>query len=545
MDADKPSNKTTSLLCFLILLTLQLNSVLHCSANENETQIPLIPYPDHLVKSDTYLKLPKVITVYDAEDNYKHEVDLLALYLTGMDYSINTDAKQKSIINLETDSKLGKDAYRLTINESGIHLEASGREGLLYGIQTLRQLFFFAKDQNGKISHLLIKDTPNYGYRGMHLDVSRHFMPVEFVKKYIDYLALFKMNRFHWHLVDDQGWRIEIKKYPKLTEIGSVRKKTLIGHGGKKPFKYDGQQHAGYYSQEEIREIVTFANNRGITIIPEIELPGHSRAAIASYPFLGCTSDTIDVWTRWGVSPYIYNINDTTFQFLEDVLSEVIELFPSEYIHIGGDEAIKNQWKASEKIQQQMKTLRIEHEEALQSYFINRIASFLADKGRKIIGWDEILQNSAPKDAVIMYWRSWVHDKNPAIEAAQQGHKVILTPSSTSYFDHYQSKSEREPLAIGGYTPVDSVYLKSPLPIGFPENKADFIWGRQANLWTEYIPTPQYAEYMLFPRLPALAEVSWTDKAKQDLNGFKKRFANFTRFLDAHQINYAKHIMAD
>lgn len=499
--------------------------------------IVLIPRPDKLVENPGYYEVPDLVSLYYG-DLYKEESGLLKAYLAEFGYSFREKPDHKSDITFRKNEEIAKSAYRLKVEKNGITLQASSREGILYGIQTLRQLFFFAREQDVKIPCLEISDAPNLEYRGMHLDVSRHFMPVDFVKKYIDYLALFKMNYFHWHLVDDQGWRIEIKQYPKLTEVGSVRKETLIGHGGRKPFEYDGKPHGGYYKQQEIREIVDFAERRGVTIIPEIELPGHSRAAIASYPFLGCTGDTIDVWTRWGVSPYIYNIDDTTFRFLEAVLSEVAALFPSEYIHIGGDEAVKDQWRNSEKIQQQMDSLGIENEEALQAWFIDRIAAFLAKKGKKIIGWDEILHGGAPDDAVIMYWRSWKQDPNPAIEAVRNGHKVILTPNSISYFDHYQSRDKNEHLAIGGYTPVDSVYLKSYLPDGFTQDKMDLVWGVQANLWTEYIPDPKHAEYMLFPRMPALAEILWTDQHRQNLRDFKRRFAAFQEFMDSHGAYY-------
>jgi hexosaminidase len=327
---------------------------------------------------------------------------------------------------------------------------------------------------------------------------------VEDVKKYIDYLAMFKMNYFHWHLVDDQGWRIEIKKYPKLTEIGSKRKNTLIGHGGIQPFGFDSIPHYGFYTQQEIKEIVDYANRRGVEIIPEIELPGHSQAAIASYPFLGCTSDAVEVWNQWGVSPYIYKIT-------------------------------------SEKIQAQMKSLGIENEEELQAYFIRRMSNFLKSKNKILIGWDEILYGGAPDNSVIMYWRAWINEKNPAIIAVENNHKVILTPSSHSYFDHYQSKDSSEPLAIGGYNPVDTVYLKSHLPKGFPKDKIDLVWGIQANVWTEYMKDFNHIEYMIFPRMPALAEVLWTDKEQQNLNDFKNRFKILSKYFDRIEVNYAKH----
>jgi len=417
---------------------------------------------------------------------------------------------------------------------------------LKYGIQTLRQLLFFAAEGNKTIQNQHISDAPNYTYRGMHLDVARHFMPVDFIKKYIDMMAMLKMNYFHWHLVDDQGWRIEIKKYPKLTEVGSKRKETLTGHGGVKPFEYDGIPHEGFYTQEEIKEIVAYATQRGITIIPEIEMPGHARAAIAAYPELGVTSEKIEVWKRWGVSPYIYNVDESTFEFLEDVLDEVAKLFPGKYIHIGGDEAVKDQWKASPRIQQRMRELGVKDEAALQCYFIKRIADYLRTKGKTIVGWDEILEGGAPEDAVVTFWRSWVKP-SPALEAAEHGHKVIFTPASLCYFDHYQTtlKDSIEPMAIGGCTPVDSLYIKNPVKNNLPAELKNMVWGAQGNVWTEYMKTPDHVEHMVMPRMAALSEVLWTDEQHQNFQDFKRRFKIFAKWLEANNINYAKYIFED
>jgi hexosaminidase len=363
---------------------------------------------------------------------------------------------------------------------------------------------------------------PRFPWRGAHLDVGRHFFNADFVKKYIDIIALHKMNVFHWHLTDDQGWRIEIKKYPLLTEIGAWRDETVIGHpkAGKEPVKYDGIKHGGFYTQDEIKEIIDYAADRYITIVPEIEMPGHAMAAIASYPELGCTGEKVKVRTTWGVSPYIYNVDDNTFKFLEDVLTEVIDLFPSEYIHIGGDEAVKDQWEESKKIQQQIKDLGLKDEHELQSYFIKRIEEFINNKGRKLIGWDEILEGGLAPNATVMSWRG----VQGGIAAAREGHDVVMTPTTYCYLDYYQSKiTDKEPLAIGGYLPLDIVYSYEPVPSELSTDEAKHILGAQANVWTEYIASPELVEYMLLPRMTALAELTWTPKEMKDLDDFKKR----------------------
>lgn len=529
--------KTLIMNRFYLLISV-LALILSSCAEKPKLNVSLIPKADSLSVKEGIFNLDKELKVYSDFE----KTDILKEYLAEFEYSYIKSERSKADILFIIDKSLAKSKYSLKIDDN-IIVKSSTEEAALYAVQTIRQLII--NSENSELPKLFIEDAPNYDYRGMHLDVSRHFTRVENVKKYIDYLAMFKMNCFHWHLVDDQGWRIEIKKYPKLTEIGSKRKNTLIGHGGIKPFKFDTIPHSGFYTQKEIKEIVKYADERGVTIIPEIEMPGHARAAIASYPYLGCTDDTIDVWNRWGVSPYIFNIDDTTFKFLENVLTEVAELFPSKYIHVGGDEAIKDQWIASDKIQAQMKDLEIENEQELQAYFIQRIADFLDSKGKTLIGWDEILHEGAPDNSVIMYWRAWIKENNPAIKAVENNHKVILTPSGNSYFDHYQSKDSTEPLAIGGYNPVDSVYLKSHFPKGFPENKKDLVWGIQANMWTEYMKDFNHIEYMLFPRMPALAEVLWTDKEKQNFDGFKSRFIKISKYFDNNDVNYAKHIFVE
>jgi hexosaminidase len=364
-------------------------------------------------------------------------------------------------------------------------------------------------------------------------------MPKEFVKKYIDYLAMYKFNTFHWHLTDDQGWRIEIKKYPKLTEIGAWRKETLIGHFRDRPHKFDGKQHGGFYTQEEIEEIVNYAKSRYITVVPEIEMPGHAGAALASYPELSCTGGPFEVMTKWGINEEVYCAgNEKTFEFLKGVLSEVIELFPSEYIHIGGDECPKVRWEECFKCQARIKGENLKNEDELQSYFIKRIEKFLNSKGRKLIGWDEILEGGLAPDATVMSWRGMVG----GIEASKAGHDVVMAPYSHVYFDYYQGNPELEPLAIGGYLPLKKVYSFEPTPEELTPEEAKHILGAQANVWTEYIKTPEHFEYMVFPRIAAISEVVWTPEELKSWDDFILRVEKQFKRYELLGINYAKSI---
>jgi len=360
-------------------------------------------------------------------------------------------------------------------------------------------------------------------------------MPKEYVKKYIDYIAMHKMNTFHWHLTEDQGWRIEIKKYPKLTEIGAWRKETLIGHYRDKPHKYDGKVHGGFYTQEDVKEIVEYAKSRYVTVVPEIEMPGHSVASLASYPELSCTGGPFEVRTIWGSSEDVYCAgNEETFHFLEDVLSEVIALFPSEYIHIGGDECSKGRWEKCPKCQARIKAEKLKDENELQSYFIKRIEKFLNANNRKLIGWDEILEGGLAPDATVMSWRGMVG----GIEASRQGHDVVMSPTSHCYFDYYQGNPDLEPLAIGGYLPLKKVYSFEPTPDDLTTEEAKHILGAQANLWTEYIQTQEHAEYMVFPRISAIAEVVWTPKELRNWDNFIMRMEKQFRRYDILMVNY-------
>jgi len=439
-----------------------------------------------------------------------------------------------------TGLNLGEEGYQMDVGHHKIEISAATPKGLFWGVQSLIQLFpveFFNKENQLKemeIPGLHIEDKPRFSYRGMHLDVSRHFFTVNFIKKYIDLLALYKFNTFHWHLTDDQGWRIEIKRYPKLTEVGAFRDSTIIGHGSNKPQKWDGKRYGGYYTQDQIKEIVKYASEKNINIIPEIEMPGHSLAALASYPELSCTSGPFRPATSWGVFDDVYCPKIETFEFLKNVLTEVMELFPGEYIHIGGDECPKVRWENCDYCQQLMKKKGLKNENELQSYFIKQIEIFLNSHDRKLIGWDEILEGGLSPNATVMSWRG----TEGGIAAAKQGHDAIMTPGDYCYFDHYQDDPSSQPLAIGGLTTLKKVYSYNPLPDVLTDEEAEHILGTQANVWTEYITTPEQVEYMILPRMAALAEVNWTAPALKNWDDFKKRIKNHFKIYDQKNLKY-------
>jgi hexosaminidase len=436
------------------------------------------------------------------------------------------------------------EGYILTITPKKIIIRAKSAPGLFYAVQTIRQLMppdiekqNIAEGFRLAVPACEIKDEPRFSYRGMHLDVSRHFFPPEDVKRYIDMIALHKMNIFHWHLTDDQGWRIEIRKYPKLTQVGAFRKETLIGHGGKQPFTYDGKPYGGFYTQDEVRDIVAYAKAKFVTIIPEIEMPGHALAALAAYPELSCTGGPFEVYTRWGVVSDVYCAGrEETFNFLEDVLSEVISLFPGKYIHIGGDECPKTRWEKCPLCQKRIKEEGLKDERELQSYFIQRIEKFLISKERKLIGWDEILEGGLAPEATVMSWRGTAG----GIAAAKQKHDVIMTPNKYVYLDYYQCEPADQPLAIGGYLPLESVYSYNPMPPELNAEEQKYILGIQGNIWTEYIGTRDYLDYMAYPRMIAIAETGWTPDRLKDFDDFLARFKVLKIRYDAMGINYFK-----
>ena len=432
---------------------------------------------------------------------------------------------------------LPADGYRISITPQKIVVTGKGA-GLFYGIQTLIQLLPQHHDATAQIPCAEIDDYPRFSYRGLHLDVSRHFFNADFIKKYIDLMAAYKLNTFHWHLTDDQGWRIEIKKYPLLTKVGSVRAQTLIGnYHDSNPQQFDNTPYGGYYTQAEIRDVVKYAAERYITIIPEIEMPGHSMAAIAAYPQLSCDpGKAYKVGETWGGYDDVYCPTDYTFNFMQDVLTEVMDLFPSKYIHIGGDEVSKVAWRNSAFCQKLIKKKKLQNEEGLQSYFIQRIEKFVNSKGRSIIGWDEILQGGLAPNATVMSWRG----EAGGIAAARQNHNVIMTPGTAGvYFDHAQGRADEEPLSIGGYSPLKTTYAYNPVPAALSPEQQKLILGVQANVWTEYISTENKVEYMLLPRMLALSEIAWTPLANKNFKDFAQtRLPVHLAALDARGINY-------
>jgi hexosaminidase len=443
-------------------------------------------------------------------------------------------------------ARLGDEGYRLEVTPSRVTIRAFAPAGAFYAVQTLRQLLPVAIFRDGKVEGVrwtipavVIEDYPRFAWRGAHLDVGRHFMPKEFVKKYIDLLALHKLNRFHWHLTEDQGWRIEIKKYPRLTDVGAWRRETLVGrqsmYADSTQWRFDGRPHGGFYTQDDVREIVAYARARFVTVVPEIEMPGHAQAAIAAYPELGNTADPVAVSTKWGVHARILNPEESTIRFMQDVLTEVLELFPGPYVHIGGDEAVKTEWQASPRAQARIRELGLKDEAELQSWFIRRMDEFLTARGRTLIGWDEILEGGLAPNAVVMSWRGTAG----GIAAAQARHDVVMTPTSHTYFDYYQSPdTTREPIAIGGYLPLDTVYAYEPVPAELTAVEARYVLGAQAQHWTEYMPHPKQVEYMAFPRLSALAEVVWTPRARKDFTAFTARLGRHLERLSILDVNY-------
>lgn len=489
------------------------------------------------------------VTVYYPAGNEKMQrnAEFLASYVkaqTGIELQVQAGEGGKGGIVLQLGlANDNPEAYQLKVDASQVVISSPSEAGVFYGIQTLRKAVDVAEGSNVELPAVEIKDQPRFGYRGMMLDVGRHFFSMDEIKTYIDMMALHNINRFHWHLSEDQGWRIEIKKYPKLTEIGSMRKETVIGHNSG---KYDGKPYGGFYTQEQAKEIVAYAAERYITVIPEIDLPGHMQAALAAYPELGCTGGPYEVWTQWGVSDNVLCAgNDQTIQFIKDVLAEIVEIFPSEYIHVGGDECPKVKWSTCPKCQARIKALGLKSdnkhtkEERLQSYVIHEAEEFLNSKGRKMIGWDETLEGGLAPNATVMSWRG----EAGGIEAAKQHHDVVMTPNTYLYFDYYQSKdTETEPMAIGGYLPIDRVYSYEPMPKSLSPEEQKYIVGVQANLWTEYIPDFKQVQYMVLPRMAALCESQWCAPEKKNYEAFLQRVSRLVNIYAKNGWNYATHI---
>lgn len=511
----------------------------------------IIPKPlDVNCKGDASFLLKDGVAVIYPENNRKMQdnAEFLVDYVerqTGVKLTSHAGMPVDGAICLTLDlSDDNAEAYKLIVNDKRVCISGASEAGVFYGIQTLRKSLPVAQDINVNLSAVEIYDKPRFAYRGAMLDVARHFYTVDEVKTFIDMLALHNINRFHWHLTDDQGWRIEIKKYPKLMSVASERKETVVGrwYSG----IYDGKSYGGYYTQDELRDVIDYAAKRHITIIPEVDLPGHMQAALTAYPELGCTGGPYEVRTIWGVSQDVLCVgNDFTLQFVKDVLSEVADIFPSEYIHIGGDECPKVRWEKCPKCQERIKSLELKSdakhtkEQRLQSYMIQEAAKYLKEKGKRIIGWTEILEGGLVPDATLM---SWIGESG-GIEAAHQHHDVIMTPNTYLYFDYYQSKKvEDEPLAIGGYLPIEKTYNYEPMPKVLTKEEQQYIKGVQANLWTEYIPVFSQVQYMVLPRLGAAAEVQWTDPSKKDYKDFLRRVPHLVAVYDCYGWNYATHV---
>ena len=521
-----------------------------CSGEKTAANYQVIPIPQEIVMAaNGEFALNNNVKIIYPEGNeaMQRNAQYLAGYLkkaTGKVYQIETGTEGKGNILLQVVSDVEKpEAYQLKVNAEGVVISGASEAGVFYGIQTLRKSIPVLENSTPVLSYVEISDAPRFDYRGAHFDVSRHFFTVEEVKSFIDMMALHNMNRLHWHITDDQGWRIDIKKYPLLTEIGSQRKETVIGHNSG---EYDGKPYGGFYTQEEAREIVAYAAERYITVVPEIDLPGHMQAALAAYPQLGCTGGPYDVWTIWGVSDNVLCAgNDSVLTFIDDVLAEIIDIFPSEYIHIGGDECPKVKWKSCSKCQARIKALGIKSddkhskEEYLQSFIINHGEKFLNAHGRQMIGWDETLEGGLAPNATVMSWRG----EGGGIEAAKQHHDVIMTPNTYLYFDYYQTKdTENEPMAIGGYLPLERVYSYEPMPRSLTQEEQKYIVGVQANHWTEYIPTFSQLQYMALPRWAALCEIQWSQADKKDYQNFLTRLPQLISLYQTEGYNYAKHV---
>lgn len=537
-----------------------LFSLLFCNALAFAQEVKIIPQPVQVTTNvGSFVISPKTsIVVSNKIDDAT--ASFLNIYLSdyyGFKLPIVKKATKDYIkfSSLKNVKGLQAEGYSLKSDNKGVVIEGNSDIGTFYGMQTLIQLLPVERSKALKIAAVTVKDEPRFVYRGAMLDVARHFFPVSFVKKYIDYLALHKLNYFHWHLTEDQGWRIEIKKYPKLTEIGSKRNGTIVGrYPGK---GNDNTPEGGFYTQEDVKEIVKYAADRFITVIPEIEMPGHSSAAIAAYPMLSCFPDekteipatmisekskqelasgrTKLVQETWGVFTDVYAPTEYTFKFLEDVLDEVMALFPSKYIHVGGDESPKDAWKRSSFCQQLIKEKGLKDEHELQSYFIQRMEKYINKNGRTLIGWDEILEGGLAPNAIVMSWRG----EAGGIAAAKENHQVIMTPGSHVYFDHTQTKDEKE-VTIGGFTNLEKTYSYEPIPKELNAEQGKYVLGAQGNVWTEYMINPAKVEYMIFPRLSALSEVLWSPKDKKDWPAFQVKIETMKKRYDMWGANYYK-----
>ncbi len=521
-----------------------------CSVADKEASYNVVPKPLEIALAENgafRLDANTKIAFPAGDENMERNARFLSDYVAqacGYNLSTTSDKAENAITLALNDEIENEEGYVIIVSADGVLVEGKTPQAVFYGVQTLRKsLPANSKDAAILLPAATIKDQPRFAYRGMHLDVCRHFFPVEFVKKYIDIMALHNINTFHWHLTEDQGWRIAIDKYPKLMEIGAWRDSTVVGYLGSG--EYDNVRHGGYYTKEEMRDVVAYAQERYINIIPEVDLPGHMLAALAAYPEFGCTGGPYTVSPDWGIFEDVLCVgNEKTMQFLEDVCAEVIDIFPSKYIHIGGDEVPTTRWKGCPICQAKIKELGLKAdgkhsvEYQLQNYCTNRIERFLNAHGRQIIGWDEILNGDLAPEAIVMSGNSYAG----GVRAAQMNHKVVMAPNTTYYFDYYQTPdNEDEPLSIGGCITVEQVYNSDPTS-ELNEEQAANVWGIQANMWTEYVPTTEHVEYMVLPRMAALAEVQWCEKDKKDYDDFTARLVNLMNIYEREGYNYAKHV---
>jgi len=532
--------------------TLLACLVMFAATATKAQELNLVPQPAWLQQGTGQMKITPSTKIIAANSETRRGANFLNTYLKafyGFQLPVQASGTTVNTILLRNGAKPKRvpGVYTMDVKANTISIEGDDA-GVFYAVQTLIQLLPLEKTNSLSIPQLSVRDSARFAYRGMHLDVGRHFFSVDYVKKFIDFIAMHKMNTFHWHLTEDQGWRIEIKKYPKLTQVGAYRNGTIIGrHPGK---GNDNTKYGGYYTQDEIREVVKYAAERYVTILPEIELPGHASAAIAAYPELSCfpqeatkhargvtwagDSTGKQVQQSWGVYPDVFCPTEYTFKFLQDVFDEVIQLFPGTYIHIGGDECPKDSWKRSAFCQQLIKDKNLKDEHGLQSYFIGRIEKYLNSKGKQIIGWDEILEGGLAPNATVMSWRG----EKGGIEAAQQNHSVIMTPGSHVYLDHSQYKKE-DSVTIGGFLPLQKVYSYEPVPKELNEEQSKLVAGAQGNVWTEYMKTPSKVEYMIFPRMSALSEVLWSPKENRNWASFEKRLPGLFKRYDWLKVNYS------
>lgn len=535
-----------------LLIVAFVASFLSCSKSKifTESDIHIIPKPVELQIQKgvfEFTKSTQIVATNAFQEGIAKQFSDRMNAAAGFNLQIVKEAPSENYIQFLTNSELGNEAYQLSVNSAKITITASGNNGFMYGLETVRQLLPSAiesstlvTNQDWIVPNVEVKDQPRFQYRGLHLDVARHFFKKDYIKKTIDRLVIHKMNVLHFHLVDDQGWRIEIKQYPKLTEVGAFRldQEDLHWDGRRVTKPEDEATYGGFYTQEDIKEIVAYATARGIEVIPEIEMPAHVMSAIASYSELSCFEKPIGVPSGgvWPITEIYCAGKENTFEFLENVLLEVIELFPSKYIHIGGDEATKTNWEKCPHCQKRMKTENLKNVEELQSYFVKRMEKFINSKGKSLIGWDEILEGGLAPEATVMSWRG----VKGGIEAAKQGHDVIMTPGSHCYFDHYQGPQNEEPLAWGGYTPLSKVYEFDPIVEELTEAETKHILGGQANLWSEQIQTESHSEYMIFPRLAALSEALWSPKESRNWEDFSSRITTMFDRYELLGINYAK-----